>query len=115
MFANDPDWICRLIRDKVKSGWLAWEDGYDAFLSPQPDTNALLPWNPKYQEILDLLREYSLKAEFWENLSVHFSAENNAEIVVTDDISSVKSICRFSLEHSLHLLLSELFSPAPWR
>lgn len=84
-----------MIRDKIGSGWLAWTDGYDAFLAPQPDIHALLPWKEDCQEIVELLRETSMTTRFWEKLSVHYSSENNSEVVSQDNMSSVKSICKF--------------------
>ncbi|KAK7694363.1 hypothetical protein QCA50_001549 [Cerrena zonata] len=91
-----------LIRDKILSGWLAWEDTYTAYLAPQPDVHALLPWASDCQDIVDLLRENSQKSEFWEKVSVHFSSENNSDVILQDNVSAVKSI--------LQLLGDEPFS-----
>ncbi|CAL1696420.1 unnamed protein product [Somion occarium] len=81
-----------LLRDKITSGWLAWQDTYDAFLAPEPDSHPLLPWSSDCKEVVDLIREVTTKSKFWKKLCVHYSSENHSEAVVQDNVSCVKSI-----------------------
>ena len=80
----------------MSGGWLVWPESYPAFLAPDATKFALTPWDEGSQAAVDALREVATDAEFWKNLSTHYSSENNSEVCVQDNMSCVKSICEFS-------------------
>ena len=68
----------------------------DAYLAPEPDQYPLPPWDKDSEEAVSVIRELANKTSFWKELSTHYSAENNAEVIVQDDVSCVKSICEYN-------------------
>lgn len=83
----------RLLHDKVGTGWLAWRDT-PAYLMPQETKSPLLPWAEDSQPVVDVLREVATKADFWEKLAKHYSAENMSELIMQDNASTIKSLCK---------------------
>ena len=82
-----------MIRDKLDSGWIAWGSTIDGFLAPHPTKSTFQPWDASSDEVLTTLRSTTKDPSFWKKLSTHYSAENNSDVIVQDNLCFVKSIC----------------------
>ncbi|OBZ79723.1 Proteasome activator complex subunit 4 [Grifola frondosa] len=80
-----------LLREKISSGWLAWDKSVDCFVIPDP-TKSPFEWDVGSRETLAAIREVVNDSSYWKQLSAHYSAENHAEVIVQDNVSCVKSI-----------------------
>lgn len=89
-----PNFCSRILRDRINSGWLSWRKTYDAYLTPDFDKYPFPHGDEASKEAVAVVREVAHKASFWKELSTHYSSENNAEVIVQDDVSCVKSICK---------------------
>lgn len=52
---------------------------------------------PDCQEALDAIREVSTETTFWEKLIKHYTSENHSDVIIQDNASCVKSLCKFLL------------------
>ncbi|KAJ3490476.1 hypothetical protein NLI96_g1377 [Meripilus lineatus] len=80
------------LRDRVNSGWLSWRKTYNAYLAPDPEKYPFPHADQASEEAVGVIREIAQKESFWKELKTHYSSENNAEVIVQDDVSCVKSI-----------------------
>ncbi|KAI0076264.1 hypothetical protein K474DRAFT_1757648 [Panus rudis PR-1116 ss-1] len=97
-----------ILRDKLIGGWIAWGDTYDAFLAPDNEKYALLPWAKSCEETVRVIRDVSKKADFWQSLSTHYSSENHSDVILQDNVSCVKSIFQLLGDEPLDALLPTL-------
>ncbi|KAI1797633.1 hypothetical protein LXA43DRAFT_1126323 [Ganoderma leucocontextum] len=81
-----------LIRDKLGSGWLVWGKTIDRFLAPDSTKAPIAAWDASSEQVVSTIRTISMDPAFWKKLSVHYSTENNTEVVMQDNLCSVKSI-----------------------
>jgi proteasome activator subunit 4 len=90
----DPTLTCtfRLFQDKASSGWLAWADMVDYMLVPKDD---IQQWETRSQSCLDALLKSATTSSYWDSLRVHYAEENQSDTVNWDNVSFVKSICRW--------------------
>ena len=65
------------------------------YLAPPALDSPLLPWLDDCQEAIDAVREVVTKSTYWEKLIKHYSSENHAEVIVQDNASTIKSICKY--------------------
>lgn len=96
-----------MLQDKGWTGWLTWPKEIELFLAPPPGDYALKNWDLKSAEMIQAVREIATTAQYWEDLSVHFSEENHADVATQDNISCVKSICKayYKTAEMFHLTL----------
>jgi proteasome activator subunit 4 len=71
---------------------LAWSETADWYLAPG-EGPPLEPWESASQDAIETLREVLRDPEYWSKLKIHYSEENNSEIVNQDNVSFVKSLC----------------------
>ena len=88
-----------LIRDKLGSGWIAWSNTIDYFLAPHQTKSTFQPWESSCDEVVEAVRAKSKDSSFWKKLSTHYSAENNSDVILQDNMCFVKSICEFIMSH----------------
>ncbi|KAH9921997.1 uncharacterized protein BXZ73DRAFT_91690 [Epithele typhae] len=81
-----------LLRDKLGSGWIAWSSTIDCFLVPHQTKSTFQPWEPNSEHVVAAIRSAAKDSAFWKKLSTHYSAENNSDVVVQDNLCTVKSI-----------------------
>ncbi|RPD81724.1 hypothetical protein L226DRAFT_527984 [Lentinus tigrinus ALCF2SS1-7] len=81
-----------MIRDKLESGWIAFGKTIDAFRMPHATKSTFLPWDAGSDEVISVIRSITTTSSFWEKLSTHYSAENNSDVVLQDNLCFVKSI-----------------------
>ncbi|TBU39582.1 hypothetical protein BD309DRAFT_1022044 [Dichomitus squalens] len=81
-----------LLRDKLDSGWLVFGKTLDRFLAPDSTISPFPAWDLSNQEVVSTIRTISTDPTFWKNLSTHYSAENNTDVVMQDNLCVVKSI-----------------------
>ncbi|CDO70270.1 hypothetical protein BN946_scf184942.g70 [Trametes cinnabarina] len=81
-----------LIRDKVGSGWVAWDKTVDYFLAPDPIKSTFQPWDTNSDDAVEAIRALALQSSFWKKLSTHYSTENSSEVILQDNLCCVKSI-----------------------
>ncbi|KAI0322289.1 hypothetical protein OF83DRAFT_1094493 [Amylostereum chailletii] len=104
-----------VIIDNISTGWVAWRECITAYRFPHPTKPSLKPWDSECEEAIAAVREVALDPKFWKELSVHFSAENLADTVTTDNISCVKSIVQVLEDESfkpLQDLIEDLIADA---
>ena len=89
------DWLPRLLQEKATSGWLAWSETADWYLAPGEES-PFEPWEAASQDAVDTLREVLCDPEYWPKLKIHYSEENNSEIINQDNVSFVKSLCMWN-------------------
>lgn len=85
-----------MLRDKIKSGWIAWSRTIDCFLAPHSTDPTFPEWDKNSSDALSTLRDIATKPDFWNKLSVHYSSENHSDVITQDNVSCVKSICKGS-------------------
>ena len=106
--------LSSLLRDKLGTGWIAWTSTTDCFLVPHATKSTFQPWDPGCDEIVSAVRSIVKEPPFWKDLSTHYSAENNSDVILQDNLCCVKSICEFSSPLILPLLTADLSSsPTP--
>ncbi|KAI0651592.1 hypothetical protein C8Q79DRAFT_934115 [Trametes meyenii] len=93
-----------LIRDKVGSGWVVWDKTADFFLAPHPTKSTFQPWDGDSSEAVSAVREIAQDASFWKQLSTHYSAENNSDVILQDNLCCVKSIFQLLDDEPLEVL-----------
>ncbi|EMD41658.1 hypothetical protein CERSUDRAFT_110231 [Gelatoporia subvermispora B] len=81
-----------ILRDKIQSGWLVWGETIDCYLAPDATQSVIQTWETDCQEAVQTIREVANDPQFWQKLSIHFSAENHNEVISQDNVSCVKSI-----------------------
>ncbi|KAI0757264.1 hypothetical protein C8Q80DRAFT_1132754 [Daedaleopsis nitida] len=81
-----------LIRDKLDSGWIAWKTTTDCFLAPHPTQSTFQPWDAGSGDVVSMVRSVTTDSVFWKKLSTHYSAENNSDVIMQDNLCFVKSI-----------------------
>jgi proteasome activator subunit 4 len=89
------DWLPSLLQEKATSGWLAWSETTDWYLAPGEES-PLEPWEAASRDAVGTLREVLCDPEYWPKLKIHYSEENNSEIINQDNVSFVKSICMWN-------------------
>ena len=82
-----------MIRDKLESGWIAFGKTIDSFLLPHPTKSTFQPWDAGSDTVVSTIRSITTTSSFWEKLSTHYSAENNSDVILQDNLCFVKSIC----------------------
>ncbi|GBE78103.1 hypothetical protein SCP_0109850 [Sparassis crispa] len=92
-----------IFRDKISSGWLAWNETFDCFLAPSSTKSTFQPWEEGSEEAVAAVRDIVKDPSYWKKLSAHYSAENHNEVISQDNASCVKSI--------FQLLEDEPFEP----
>ncbi|KAI9066676.1 hypothetical protein FKP32DRAFT_1589371 [Trametes sanguinea] len=81
-----------LIRDKIGSGWLAWDKTVDYFLAPDSTKSTFRPWNGDSGEAVEAIRALASQPSFWKGLSTHYSTESSSDVILQDNLCCVKSI-----------------------
>lgn len=66
----------------------------DSFLVPDETKSTFQPWNPDCDEVVSTFRTVAKDPSFWKKLSTHYSAENNSDAILQDNLCCVKSICK---------------------
>ena len=66
----------------------------DCFLVPDPKKSTFQPWDAGCDEVVSAFRTVAKDPEFWKSLSTHYSAENNSDVILQDNLCCVKSICK---------------------
>ncbi|KAG1755021.1 uncharacterized protein EDB91DRAFT_1096855 [Suillus paluster] len=93
--------------DTLLQGWLAWS-GTLTTHKPPHGLKSTFEWESSSAEAVSCLREVTVNADFWQNLSGHFAEENHETVVVQDHISCVKSIFQVLGDKPWDLLKPEL-------
>ncbi|KAI0359128.1 hypothetical protein OH77DRAFT_1473765 [Trametes cingulata] len=93
-----------MLRDKIGSGWLVWDKTADYFLAPHPTKSTFLPWDTGCDEAVSAIREITKEPSFWKKLSTHYSAENNSDVILQDNLCCVKSIFQLLDDEPLDVL-----------
>lgn len=101
------DWLPRLLQEKATSGWLAWSETTEWYLAPGEES-PLEPWEAASLDAVEALREALRDPEYWPKLKIHYSEENNSEIINQDNVSFVKSLCMWD-SHQLIYFYSITF------
>ena len=52
------------------------------------------PWDLSNEQALEAIREVVTQESFWQKLSKHYSSENHSDVMIQDNASCVKSICK---------------------
>ncbi|KAL7285721.1 hypothetical protein ACG7TL_000826 [Trametes sanguinea] len=81
-----------LIRDKIGSGWLAWDKTVDYFLAPDPLKSTFQPWSGGSDEAVEAIRALASQSSFWKGLSTHYATESSSDVILQDNLCCVKSI-----------------------
>jgi hypothetical protein len=85
----------RVFSERFSSGWLVWSRDASRYAGPDMTKSTFQPLEQESEETIAILKEFTTSTKFWEKLSTHFTLESHASAVVQDNISSVKSICKF--------------------
>ncbi|KAI0374438.1 hypothetical protein BV20DRAFT_1049238 [Pilatotrama ljubarskyi] len=93
-----------MLRDKIGSGWVVWDKTADFFLAPHPSKSTFLPWDTGCDEAVTAIREIAKDTSFWKKLSTHYSAENNSDVILQDNLCCVKSIFQLLDDEPLEVL-----------
>ena len=64
-------------------------------MPPDDTTSTFAPWDESSQDAIDILRQAVNTSSFWESLSTYYSEENHETAIIQDDVSCVKSICKY--------------------
>jgi proteasome activator subunit 4 len=73
-------------------------------------------WETRSRTCLDALHESATTSSYWETLKVHYAEENQSDTVNWDNVSFVKSICRWRTFGGSRLIISvEMLGYAPWK
>lgn len=62
---------------------------------PSPTSSTFMPWENDSEAAVASVRAVVTDASFWKKLSSRYAEENHEVSVTQDNISCVKSICRF--------------------
>lgn len=63
---------------------------------PDRTKSAFQPWEDVSQEVIAVIREVCLDPSYWKKVSTYYAEENHEVTVTQDDISCVKSICKYA-------------------
>ena len=86
----------------------------DCFLAPHQTKPTFLPWDASCDEVVSTFRTTCNEPEFWKQLSTHYSAENNSDVILQDNLCCVKSICDYQhVPSDMILSSSGQCSPTP--
>jgi len=85
----------RILCDGSPPGWLAWDGAVSLYMPPDDTTSTFAPWDQSSQDAIDILRQVVNTPSFWESLSTYYSEENHETAIIQDDVSCVKSICKY--------------------
>ena len=84
----------RILHDKNPPAWLAWDRSISLYMPPDETKSTFAPWDESSQDAIDILRQVTNSASFWESLSTYYSEENHETFIIQDNVSCVKSICK---------------------
>ena len=76
-------------------------------MPPDETKSTFAPWDESSQDAIDILRQVTNSASFWESLSTYYSEENHETFIIQDNVSCVKSICEY-MSHKRWQLLTAL-------
>ena len=65
----------------------------DCFLVAHASKSTFQPWDASSDDVVMTIRTMAKDPAFWKKLSTHYSAENNSDVVLQDNLCFVKSIC----------------------
>lgn len=85
----------RVFFDKNPPGWLTSSNSLSLYTLPHPSKSTFLPWEQSSKDAIQAIREITTKSSYWEKVSSFFSEENHENDIVQDNVSCVKSICRY--------------------
>ena len=77
------------------TGWLAWDTTIAVYHGADLKEPAIQKWDEGSQAAILAVREVVRSKKFWEKLAVHYTSENQSSQLAQDNISTVKSLCKF--------------------
>jgi proteasome activator subunit 4 len=84
----------RIFSERALEGWLAWKDTISLYKPAHPTKSTFQPWDIASEDVVKAVREFAVDTSFWKTLSGRYSEENHESVIVQDNVSCVKSICK---------------------
>ena len=81
------------------TGWLAWDKSIAVYHGADLKEPGFRKWDEGSQAAITAVREVVLNKKFWEKLAVHYTSENQSSQLAQDNVSTVKSLCKFWSSH----------------
>ena len=96
-----------------------WNDTVSLYTLPQTSRSTFQPWEQASADAVQAVREVTTDPEYWENMSMYYSEENDETTIIQDNVSFVKSICKHNLPYFFlvhrSLALVQLLEDEPFK